>query len=132
MFFRKFKSFFFILILFLFFSIEKNIYATKADYDSIPLLLNIDIQIETTEAINLMYDFQFEKSDKQFNWLIQEFGWHPLPYFLLGLSTWWKIAPDLENKSLDNQFLFLMDTSIILSKKIYENYRRPCNNTYCW
>ena len=66
MFFRKFKSFFFILILFLFFSIEKNIYATKADYDSIPLLLNIDIQIETTEAINLMYDFQFEKSDKQF------------------------------------------------------------------
>ena len=53
MFFRKFKSFFFVLILFSFFSIEKNVYAAKADYDSIPLLLNIDIQIETTEAINL-------------------------------------------------------------------------------
>ena len=124
MFFRKLKSFFCVLILFSFFSIEKNVYAANADYDSIPLLLNIDIQIETTEAINLMYDFEFEKSDKQFNWLIQEYGWHPLPYFLLGLSTWWKIAPDLDNKNLDNQFLFLMDTSIILSKKIYNNYNK--------
>jgi len=124
MFFRKFKSFFFLLILVSFFIKEKNIYASKADYDSIPLLLNIDVQIETTEAINLMYDFQFEKSDKQFKWLIQEYGWHPLPYFLLGLSTWWKIAPNLENKNLDDEFLYLMDTSISLSKKIYKDYNQ--------
>ena len=56
MFFRKFKSFFCVLILFSFFSIEKNVYAANADYDSIPLLLNIDILSQVSNegiSINL-------------------------------------------------------------------------------
>ena len=111
-------------ILFILFFQYKDLFANIVHSDSIPLLLNIDIQIETTEAINLMYNYKFEEADKQFKWLVQEYSWHPLPYFLLGLSTWWKIAPSLDERNLDDRFLFLMDTSIVLGKKIYENYNK--------
>ena len=117
----KYRNFFFIILLTSLIFNQRTVFSSNIDKDSIPLLLNIDIQIETTEAINLMYNFEFEKADKQFRWLVQEYNWHPLPYFLLGLSTWWKIAPDLDNKELDDQFHYLMDTSIL---KIYNNYNK--------
>ena len=98
----KSKSVLFIFLIISLLFKHDNLYCSTIESDSLPLLLNIDIQIETTEAINLMYNFEFEKADKQFRWLVQEYNWHPLPYFLLGLSTWWKIAPDLENKELDD------------------------------
>ena len=120
----KSKSVLFIFLIISLLFKHDNLYCSTIESDSLPLLLNIDIQIETTEAINLMYNFEFEKADKQFRWLVQEYNWHPLPYFLLGLSTWWKIASDLDNKELDDEFFYLMDTSIVLSEKIYKNYNK--------
>lgn len=89
--------------------------------DSIPVLLQDEIvQIEATQAINDMYNFQFAKADQQFRWLKQKYGWHPLPYFLLGLSQWWRIMPNIEEKKYDEAFYAYMDTSLVLSKRIYE------------
>ena len=58
------------------------------------LLSDMQVQIEATEAVNDMYNFKFEKAEQQFRWLKQKYAWHPLPYFLLGLSEWWKIMPN--------------------------------------
>ncbi|MCH9029075.1 MAG: tol-pal system protein YbgF, partial [Bacteroidetes bacterium] len=58
------------------------------------LISDMKIQIETTEAVNNLYNFKFEKAEMQFRWLLQKYDWHPLPYFLLGLSEWWKILPE--------------------------------------
>ena len=101
----------------------------SASQDNKSILTNLDIQIEATAAINKMYNFEFLEADKEFNWLVQEYNDHPLPIFLKGLGLWWKIdsysgISDLKKndtvKSLDDKFLRIMDKSILLSKKIYE------------
>ena len=103
-----------------------SIYGNVKDTTSI--LTDIDIQIEATSAINKMYNYQFEEAEKEFRWLSSEYKNHPLPVFLLGLSSWWKIdaqssksyiGESQKENVLDKNFLNLMDESINLSKRIY-------------
>ena len=104
-----------------------SIYGNVKDTTSI--LTDIDIQIEATSAINKMYNYQFEEAEKEFRWLVSEYQNHPLPVFLLGLSSWWKIdaqssksyiGESQKENVLDKNFLSLMDESINLSKQIYD------------
>jgi tetratricopeptide (TPR) repeat protein len=85
------------------------------------LLANARIQIETTQAINDLYNFKFPRAEQQFRWIRQKYDWHPLPYFLLGMSQWWKIAPAIENKQYDDRFIAYMDTSINKAIHLYGN-----------
>ena len=107
-------------------SLLNSIYGNVNDTTSI--LTDIDIQIEATSAINKMYNYQFEEAEKEFRWLSSEYKNHPLPVFLLGLSSWWKIdaqssksyiGESQEENILDKNFMNLMDESINLSKRIY-------------
>jgi hypothetical protein len=90
------------------------------------LLNNIRIQIECTEAIDAMYNFDFVTSEKQFLWLKQQYPEHPLPYFLLGLNSWWKIVPNDAVTIYDEDFFAYMDTTIEKAETLYdkneENY----------
>lgn len=95
--------------------------SAKTDPDSVStLLLDIKIQIESNQALNDMYNMKFDRAEMQFRWIKQKYDWHPLPYFLLGLSQWWKIIPDVDNKQYDETFHAYMDTSLMLSKKLYK------------
>ena len=85
------------------------------------LLANTRIQIEATEAVNNMYNFKFDKAELQFKWLKSKYEWHPIPYFLLGLSQWWKIMPDIDNEDYDNKFIGYMDTAIEKAEYLYGN-----------
>ncbi|WP_232064919.1 tetratricopeptide repeat protein [Rhodocytophaga rosea] len=84
------------------------------------LLLDMNMQIEATQAVNDMYNFKFAQAERQFNHIKQAHPTHPLPYFLLGLSQWWKIAPNIDIETYDNAFLSYMDSSIVLAEKMYE------------
>jgi len=84
------------------------------------LLLDKKIQIEATQAMNDVYNFKFASAEKQFRWIKQKYGWHPLPYFLLGLSQWWKITSNIEVTDYDNDLYAYMDTSIVLAKRLYK------------
>jgi len=85
-----------------------------------PVLLDMNVQIEATHAVNDMYNFKFAKAEQQFRWLKQKYHDHPLPYFLLGLSEWWKIVPNIKVTRHDQKFLAYMDTSIYYAEKMYE------------
>lgn len=89
---------------------------------TIILISNPQIQIETTEALDDLYNFKFDKAEQQFRWLKQKYGWHPLPYFLIGLGEWWKIMPDTKNTSHDERFLAYMDSSIMLANNLHKKY----------
>jgi len=89
---------------------------------TIILISSIQVQLETTEALDHMYNFRFAEAEKQFRWLKQKYPWHPISYFLMGLSTWWQIMPDLSNKSFDERFLAYMDSSITVAERLR---RRP-------
>jgi hypothetical protein len=84
------------------------------------LLLTAEIQNDATEAINKMYNYKFAEAEKEFKWLKMKYPEHPLPNFLMGLSEWWKIVPNTENRQYDSRCLMYMDSSIVLAEKIYD------------
>ena len=73
---------------------------------TIILINNITMQIEISQALSDLYNFKFETAERQFRWFKQKYPWHPLPYFLLGLSEWWKIMPRIENRDHDDRFVW--------------------------
>lgn len=76
------------------------------------ILTDMQVQLDATQAVNDLYNFKFEKAERQFRWLKQQFPRHPLPYFLLALSAWWKIVPNPDLEVYDDRFLSYLDTSI--------------------
>lgn len=86
------------------------------------LLRNPFIQIESTEAINSMYNFEFKKAQSHFNWLQKNYPWHPLPYLLKGLNYWWQIVPNYQDEQYDKAFLAYMDTTVMTAENIRDNY----------
>jgi hypothetical protein len=89
------------------------------DSTQILLLEDINIQLEATQAINDMYNFQFEGAEMQFRWIKQKYPNHPLSYFLLALSEWWKISVNVENTQYDEKFEAYLDTAISKAEGIY-------------
>ncbi len=101
-----------VILLFLFYILHLNLKAqTIESYEEI-LLNNPAVRIEATEAVNQMYNFKFNEAEKQFRWLKQQYPEHPLSYFLMGLSQWWKIMPNIDNTEYDQIFLAYMDTAV--------------------
>lgn len=88
--------------------------------EQIILIADMQLQIEINEAMNDLYNFKFDEAEKKFNWLKQKYGWHPLPYFLLGLSEWWKIMPNIHETKYDDKFSAYMDTVITISENLRE------------
>ena len=88
------------------------------------LLLDEKVQVEATDAVNDMYNFKFDKAEMQFQVLKVKYPNHPLPYFLMGLSTWWKMYPNLEirkrTEKYDHPFVAYMDTAIEYAEKLYD------------
>jgi hypothetical protein len=92
---------------------------------TIILLSDTRIQLECNQALNDLYNFKFDQAELKFQALKRDYGWHPLPYFLMGLSEWWKIMPNLKDRSHDDKFLAYMDTTISVSERLYDDY--PAN-----
>ena len=94
---------------------------TKKD-TTIILISDLHVQLECTQALNDLYNFNFPRAEFQFNYLKAKFPWHPLPYFLMGLIEWWKIMPNTKDTSHDDSFLAYMDTTIYVGENLYKNH----------
>lgn len=85
------------------------------------LLLNDEIKNELSGAVDNMYNAKFERAEKQFRSLRRRYKQHPMPYFLLGLSQWWKIVPtNIQTEQYDAPFFAYMDSTILYAEKLYE------------
>ncbi|EIM76924.1 hypothetical protein A3SI_08291 [Nitritalea halalkaliphila LW7] len=82
------------------------------------LLLDKGLQFRITRYVNSLYNFDFREADRGFKVLEYEYPEHPLPYFLQGLSSWWKILPDLDNERYDDRFVGQMDVVIEKAKSL--------------
>ena len=86
------------------------------------LLLDKDIQNELSGAISNLYNFRYALAEKQFKSLRRRYPNHPMPYFLMGLSQWWKIVPtNIRAKQYDAGFYAYMDTSITKPEKLIDD-----------
>ena len=95
--------------------------ARANDPDSSQLLIaDMSVQIEATEAMNAMYNFDFNEARIQYNWLMQKYPESPLSYFLLGLNEWWKIIPDSDVEIYDDTFHYYMDTTIMIAEAMLD------------
>ena len=95
--------------------------ARATDSDSTKLLIaDMIVQIEATEAMNAMYNFDFKEAQKRYHWLTQKHPESPLSYFLLGLNEWWKMMPDTNVKDFDGRFHHYMDTTILIAENMLE------------
>lgn len=80
------------------------------------LLNNAVFRMNAVEALNQMYDFDFYRAEIQFDYLKYTHPKHPLPYFLFGLSYWWRGMPFASATSYDEKFEAYMDSSIYYAK----------------
>jgi hypothetical protein len=94
---------------------------TKAD-TTIILISDLHVQLECTQALNDLYNFNFPRAEHQFQYLKAKFRWHPLPYFLMGLIEWWKIMPNTKDTSHDDTFFAYMDTTIRVGENLFKNH----------
>ncbi len=117
----KTAQYFFILSLFLILFSGVATAQVKKD-TTIILISDITMQIETNQALNDLYNFKFEKAEQQFRWFKQKYAWHPLPYFLLGLSEWWKIMPNTKSTLYDNRFMSYMDSTIMVAENLHKKF----------
>lgn len=90
------------------------------DGDQVILISDMQMQIDVNQAMNNLYNFKFDAAEREFQYLKVKYGWHPLPYFLLGLSEWWKIMPNMLDESHDEKFIAYMDTVIMISERMHE------------
>lgn len=88
------------------------------------LLLDLNIQVETNEAINNLYNFKFDLAKAKFDTLKREHPNHPIAYFLLGLCEYWKILPNESNTAYDAAFHNYLDSAIVLAEKMYEDDKK--------
>jgi len=100
---------------------DQPVWAQRKD-TTIILISNLQIQLETTQALDDLYNFKFDKAEMQFQWLKEKYSWHPLPYFLIGLGEWWKIMPDTKSTEHDERFLAYMDSSILLANNLHKKH----------
>ena len=98
------------------------------NYDMV--LKNPSVQIESTEAINLLYNYRFAEADAEFRWLKYRYPTHPMPHFLMGLSEWWKIVPNTDIDTHDKAFLAQMDSTINLAEKLYDNEKNKVESAF--
>ena len=94
----------------------------KAQSDSTKyLLLNYALQIEITDAVDQMYNFNFHKAEVEFNWMKYRYPEHPLPYFLFAVSKWWQMLPyGYEDELLEEQFQKYIEVTIKKAEKLYD------------
>ena len=111
--------FIFCLVFFSFTSFGQS----KAKKDTtIILISDVTVQLETTDAMNALYNFQFAEAERLFKSFKEKYRWHPLPYFLMGLAEWWKIMPNTKVTTYDEKFLAYMDTTILIAENLYDHY----------
>ena len=85
------------------------------------LLLDKGIQLELEGAVQNMYNFKYDKAEKQFRSLRRRYPNHPMPYFLMGLTTWWKIVPtNVQSTQYDKIFFAYMDSAITAGERLYK------------
>jgi tetratricopeptide (TPR) repeat protein len=98
-------------------------YGLEADTTGNPsgmLLLDAGLQIDISLAVNNMYNFNFTDAEREFRFIKYDYPKHPLPDFLLGLSQWWRIMPNLDDESFDARFVMHMDSAIYKAEKLLE------------
>ncbi|MDE3057102.1 MAG: hypothetical protein KGJ59_03985 [Bacteroidota bacterium] len=79
-----------------------------------------DFDAHARTGIDHVYNLEFSQADSDFHYLTQTYPNHPAGYFFLAMVDWWKILLDLDNTSLDDDFVDKLDVVIDKCDKILD------------
>ena len=97
------------------------VFAQEKQEEFISLLTDMEVQIDMTDAVNNMYNFKFAAAEVEFLKLRDKYPHHPMPYFLMGLSNYWKMQPNDDYRQFDKDFFAYMDSSIKYAEPMAES-----------
>lgn len=66
-----------------------------------------DAQIR--QGIRAVYNLSFDSAKAEFSRVAKSHPDHPAGYFFLAMVEWWRIVTDLENRSIDEKFIGMLD-----------------------
>ena len=107
-------------LIFLLFS-ANVLFAQKKEPELLSLLTDMDVQIDMTDAVNNMYNFKFPQAESEFLKMRNKYPKHPMPYFLMGLSNFWKFQANDDITLYDYKILAYMDSSIKYAEPLFES-----------
>jgi len=86
-----------------------------------PLVLNREFVKTAQQAIDSVYDFNYAASEKILKPWKEKYPHSPLWQFWKGLHVWWKMLPDLYNKSHDKELVFEFSKADYMCSRILSN-----------
>ncbi len=93
------------LLLSFFAALLLSLQSLAQDKEREMLLLNDALQLEATDAINAMYNFKFDEAELKFLEFKERYPEHPMADFLMALSYWWRMMPDLDNEEYTKPYV---------------------------
>jgi len=72
-------------------------------------------------GVNQIYGIEFDKAEKTFDTVTNEYPTHPSGKFFKAMITWWRILLDLDNESLDEKFYNQLEECIDICDNILDN-----------
>ncbi len=75
-------------------------------------IADTDFDVHSKNGINSVYNLEFEKAEKEFQYLADTYPQHPAGKFFLAMADWWRIMLDVDNESLDAQFIKKLEVVI--------------------
>ena len=71
-------------------------------------------------GINEIYGIEFDKAEKTFDIVVNEYSTHPSGKFFKAMTTWWRILLDLDNESMDEKFFNQLEEVIDMCDEILD------------
>ncbi len=85
-------------------------------------LTDPDFDLHTKQGIDHVYNLEFDRANKDFEYLTSVYPNHPAGYFFLAMVDWWRISLDFDNESLDDTFIAKLDVVIDKCDSILDNH----------
>lgn len=80
-----------------------------------------EFEERSQSGIRAVYNLEFDRAEREFEWLASHYPAHPAGKFFLGMIEWWRILIALDDESRDDIFLRKMDDVIELCDSLLEN-----------
>lgn len=83
-------------------------------------ITDADFKEHSQIGIQLVYNLEFDKAEKEFNYLASHYPSHPAGKFFLAMIDWWKIMMNLDDESHDQAFIDKLEPVIHLCDSLLD------------
>jgi len=81
---------------------------------------SVDARIQ--RGIDHVYNIEFDQADKDFDEVVRLMPDHPIGYFFLAMTEWWRILSNFDDESRDKEYYAMLDKVVeVCDKRLEKN-----------